>query len=126
MDPWRLTTKAQRRINTLAGVALASCGLAWLAGFSLASSGNTGAASIESAGAKSIVERHDPPPSRAQSERTFRRSLLASASIGDVDGNARTRPASHRPTASLDGPFRARRAIPAGQGLRIDGGCLSS
>jgi len=86
MDPWRLTTKAQRRINALAGVALTSCALAWLAGFSFASSGNTGAASIENAGAKSIVERHDPPPA-AHAERTNIPQViaLASASIGDVD-----------------------------------------
>ena len=107
MDPWRLTTKAQRRINTLAGVALASCGLAWLAGFSLASSGNTGAASIESAGAKSIVERHDPPPV-ARTERTNIPQIiaLASASIGDVD----VAPAA---LSLLD------------KASAIDGGCLS-
>ncbi len=86
MDPWRLTTKAQRRINAVASVALTSCALAWLAGFSLASSGNTGAASIENAGAKSIVERHDPPLV-ARTERTNIPQIiaLASASIGDVD-----------------------------------------
>ena len=33
MDPWRLTTSAQRRVDALAGTALASCVLAWLAGF---------------------------------------------------------------------------------------------
>ena len=38
MDPWRLATRAQRRINVLAGTALASCVLAWLAGFGSASS----------------------------------------------------------------------------------------
>src|SRR6478609_10746390 len=86
MDPWRSTTCAQRRINALAGVALTSCALAWLAGFSLASSGNTGAASTENAGAKSIVERHDPPL-LARTERTNIPQViaLASASIGDVD-----------------------------------------
>lgn len=86
MDPWRLTTSVQRRINALAGVALTSCALAWLAGFSFASSGNTGAASIENAGAKSIVERHDPPPA-ARTERTNIPQViaLASASIADID-----------------------------------------
>jgi len=86
MDPWRSTTSAQRRINALAGVALTSCALAWLAGFSLASSGNTGAASTENAGAKSIVERHDPPL-LAHAERTNIPQViaLASASIGDID-----------------------------------------
>ena len=59
MDPWRLTTPAQRRINFLAGSALASCVFAWLAGFGSTSIGSTVAASIENAGAKPIVERHD-------------------------------------------------------------------
>lgn len=86
MDPWRLATTAQRRINALAGVALASCVLVWLAGFGSASGGNTHAASIESTGAKSIVERHDPPV-LAQTERTStpRVITLASASFGDVE-----------------------------------------
>ena len=57
MDPWRLATKAQRRINFLAGSALASCVFAWLAGFGSASTQHIGA-SIENAGPKSIVERH--------------------------------------------------------------------
>ena len=61
MDPWRLTTTAQRQINALAGVALASCVSPGSRASALASSGNSGEASIENAGAKSIVERHDPP-----------------------------------------------------------------
>jgi hypothetical protein len=86
MDPWRLTTTAQRQINALAGVALASCVLAWLAGFSFASSGNSGEASIENAGAKSIVERHDPPlVVRSEQTKIPQVIALASASIGDVD-----------------------------------------
>jgi hypothetical protein len=86
MDPWRSTTNAQRQINALAGVALASCVLAWLAGFSFASSGNSGEASIENAGAKSIVERHDPPlVARTEPTHTPPVIALASASIGDVD-----------------------------------------
>ena len=39
MDPWRLATQAQRRINFLAGTALASCVFAWLAGFGSTSVG---------------------------------------------------------------------------------------
>src|SRR4051812_36575884 len=86
MDPWRSTTNAQRQINALAGVALASCVLAWLAGFNFASSGNSGEASIENAGAKSIVERHDPPlVARTEPTHTPPVIALASASIGDVD-----------------------------------------
>ena len=69
MDPWRLETKAQRRINALAGVALASCALAWLAGLGSASSGNASTASNENAGAKPIVERHDPPARARTNER---------------------------------------------------------
>jgi len=67
MDPWRLATKAQRRINALAGTALASCVLAWLAGFGSApikhvgaSIETTRAAAIESTSAVSIVERSEP------------------------------------------------------------------
>jgi hypothetical protein len=81
MDPWRLATKAQRRINALAGLALGSCALVGLAGLGSASSDNARTASTESVGAKPIVERH------ASSVRTRIPQViaLASASIGDVD-----------------------------------------
>jgi hypothetical protein len=82
MDPWRLETKAQRRINALAGVALASCALAWL-GLGSASSGNIHAASTENTGAKPIVERHEASaPLRTKIPQVI---ALASASIGDVE-----------------------------------------
>ncbi len=81
MDPWRLETKAQRRINALAGVALASCALAGLAGLGSASSGNARTASTENVSAKPIVERHDSF-ARARIPQVI---ALASASIGDVD-----------------------------------------
>ena len=81
MDPWRLETKAQRRINALAGVALASCALAGLAGLGSASSGNARTASTENVSAKPIVERHDSP-ARTRIPQVI---ALASASIGDVD-----------------------------------------
>jgi hypothetical protein len=86
MDPWRLATKAQRRINLVAGTALASCVLAWLAGFGSASTAHI-SASVEHAGVKLIVERHDEPLLLARSEPTNSSQLiaLASASIGDVD-----------------------------------------
>ena len=85
MDPWRLATKAQRRINTLAGLALASCVLVWLAGFSSASTGHIGA-SVENAGAKSIVERHEPALLASTELTNIPRVIaLASAAIGDVD-----------------------------------------
>jgi hypothetical protein len=86
MDPWRLATKAQRRINLVAGTALASCVLAWLAGFGSASTAHI-SASVEHASAKLIVERHDEPALLARSEPTNTSQViaLASASIGDVD-----------------------------------------
>src|SRR6185295_16607350 len=73
MDPWRLATPAQRRINFLAGSALASCVFAWLAGFGSTSIGDSVAASIENAGGKSIVERHEATPIA---------STVANAAIG--------------------------------------------
>jgi hypothetical protein len=85
MDPWRLATRSQRRINTLAGLALASCVLAWLAGFGSTSSGRIGA-SVENAGAKSIVERHEPALlARTELTNIPQVIALASAAIGDVD-----------------------------------------
>jgi hypothetical protein len=61
MDPWRLATKAQRRINALAGTALASCVLAWLAGFGSAPVQQVSAA-VERTGAVPSVERRAPAP----------------------------------------------------------------
>ena len=85
MDPWRLATRAQRRINALAGLALAGCVLTWLTGFGSASTGQIGA-SVENAGAKSIVERHAPPLLASTELTNIPRVIaLASASIGDVD-----------------------------------------
>ena len=59
MDPWRLATKAQRRINALAGTALASCVLAWLAGLGSAPIQHVSAA-VERTGAVPAVERSTP------------------------------------------------------------------
>ena len=59
MDPWRLATKAQRRINALAGTALASCVLAWLAGLGSSPIQHVGAA-VERTGAVPVVERSTP------------------------------------------------------------------
>ena len=93
MDPWRLATKAQRRINALAGTALASCVLAWLAGFGSApikhvgaSIETTRAAAIESTSAVSIVERSEPAviTSAAAPTEPPQKIVLASADIGDV------------------------------------------
>ena len=92
MDPWRLATKAQRRINALAGVALASCTLSWLAGVGSApikhvgaSIENTRTAAIESTNTVSIVERREPTviASAAPTEPS-QKIVLASADIGDV------------------------------------------
>jgi hypothetical protein len=83
MDPWRLKTKTQLRINALAGVALASCVLAGLAGLGSNSSENTRADSIDNVSAKPIVERHD---TLAHARTRFPQVMaFASASIGDVD-----------------------------------------
>jgi hypothetical protein len=85
MDPWRLTTRAQRRINFLAGSALASCVFAWLAGFGSASTEHI-SASIENAGAKSIVARHEPSLV-ASTEPTVipQATVVAHAATGDVE-----------------------------------------
>ncbi|WP_246738616.1 D-alanyl-D-alanine carboxypeptidase family protein [Bradyrhizobium sp. CCBAU 051011] len=66
MDPWRLATKAQRRINLLSGVALLSWVLVWLASPGAApiervsASVRNAGASIESAEAASTAERKEP------------------------------------------------------------------
>jgi hypothetical protein len=87
-----LATKTQRRINAVAGLALASCVLAWLGGFGSApikhvgaSIENTRAAAIESTSAVSIVERREPTvvTSAAPTEPP-QKIVLASADIGDV------------------------------------------
>ena len=86
MDPWRLATSAQRRINFLAGSALASCVFAWLAGFGSTSIGNTVAASIENAGAKSIVERHEATPVASTEPAVMpQATVVANAAVGTVD-----------------------------------------
>ena len=86
MDPWRLTTRhsaGSTRSRAWLSRAVLSPGSQ---ASSFASSGNTGAASTENAGAKSIVERHDPPPvARAERTNIPQVIALASASIGDVD-----------------------------------------
>jgi hypothetical protein len=107
MDPWRLATKAQRRINFLASSALASCVLAWLAGFGSASTQHL-SASIESAGAKSIVERHEPTLI-ASTEPTViaQATVVANAAIGDGAMATATEATPGKATdtaASLDEP----------------------
>ena len=92
MDPWRLATKAQRRINAVAGLALASCALAWLGGFGSApikhvgaSIENTRAAAIESTSTVSIVERREPTViTSAVPTEPPQKIVLASADIGNV------------------------------------------
>lgn len=89
MDPWRLTTKAQRRINAVAGLALASCSLAWLAGLGSAPIQQVSAA-VERTGAVKTTERREPsliasaaPADMPQTD-TAQRIVLASADTGDV------------------------------------------
>jgi hypothetical protein len=107
MDPWRLATKAQRRINFLAGSALASCVFAWLAGFGSASTQHIGA-SIENAGAKSIVERHEPSlVASTEPTVTPQATVVANAAIGGVEmATAAVSPPEKATdaTASLDEP----------------------
>jgi hypothetical protein len=107
MDPWRLATKAQRRINFVAGLALASCGLAWLAGFGSASTLHI-SASVENAGAKLIVARHEPSPV-ASTEPTAipQATVVANAAIGDVEMATAAEATPQKTTdttASLDEP----------------------
>ena len=86
MDPWRLATTAQRRINALAGLALASCAVVWFASLGTASNGNTSAASIDNTAAKPIVARHDAsPPVHAEPANAPQLITLASASTADID-----------------------------------------
>src|SRR6185503_15515203 len=84
MDPWRLATKAQRRINAIAGLALASCVLAWLTSLGSATTGHIGA-SVENAGVKSIVERHQPALiASPEPAITPQSTVVANAATGDV------------------------------------------
>jgi hypothetical protein len=107
MDPWRLATKAQRRINAVAGLALASCVLAWLAGFGSASTEHIGA-SIENAGAKSIVERHEPSLVASTAPTAIpQATVVANAATGDVEMATAAEATPQKATdttASLDEP----------------------
>src|SRR5437868_182174 len=107
MDPWRLATKAQRRINILAGLALASCVFAWLAGFGSAPIERV-SASAENAGAKSIVPRHEPSLVASTEPLVIpQATVVANAAIGDVEMAAATQSAPAKATdttASLDEP----------------------
>ena len=107
MDPWRLATKAQRRINALAGMALESCVLAWLTGFGSASTQHIGA-SFENAGTKSIVERHEPPLlTSTETTAIPQATVVANAAIGDVamaTASEATPQKATDTTASLDEP----------------------
>jgi hypothetical protein len=107
MDPWRLATKAQRRINFLAGSALASCVFAWLAGFGSASTQHIGA-STENAGPKSIVERHEPSlVASTEPTVTPQATVVANAAIGGVEVATAAEATPQKATdatASLDEP----------------------
>jgi len=102
-----LATKAQRRINALAGLALASCVLAWLTSLGSASTEHIGAA-IENAGVKSMVERHESTRI-ASTEPTVmpQASVVANAAVGDVAMATAAEAAPQQATditASLDEP----------------------
>ncbi|WP_247830653.1 hypothetical protein [Bradyrhizobium sp. 200] len=85
MDPWRLTTRAQRRINFLAGSALASCVFAWLAGFGSASVERV-SASVENTSAVSFAERSEPSliASTGRPTNTPQAIVVASADTSDL------------------------------------------
>ena len=72
MDPWRLTTTAQRRINALAGMALASCVFAWLAGFGSASVGTSVRLPSRTPARSQSWNATSHLSSQAPSSRTFR------------------------------------------------------
>jgi hypothetical protein len=82
MDPWRLATKAQRRINLLAGTALVSCVFAWLAGFGSASVGNV-SASVENARAVSIQERREPSLIASTALTNTPQTIVVASAAGD-------------------------------------------
>lgn len=90
MDSSRLVTKAQRRINALAGTALASCVLAWLAGLGSAPIHQVSAA-VESTGAVPAVEHSAPAavarvaaPADAPQTDTPQKIVLASADTAEI------------------------------------------
>lgn len=93
MDHWRLATKAQRRINALAGTALASCVLAWLAGFGSAPIHQVSAA-VERTGAVPPVEHRAPAPVASATPKdaakdiapteTAQKIVLASADTAEI------------------------------------------
>jgi hypothetical protein len=101
MDPWRMASKAQRRINALAGTALASCALAWLAGL--------GSPSIEPAyaseqQARAAVESTPPPIERKFEARIAaelpKSIVMANASMDSVDSESAFGPTMRKPIDS--------------------------
>jgi hypothetical protein len=106
MDPWRLTTKAQRRINLLAGTALASCVFAWLAGFGSSSVGNV-SASVESARAVSIQERREPSLIASTALTHTPRAIVVASAADNLELATATPSSPEKATdraASLDEP----------------------
>lgn len=89
MDHWRSATKAQRRINALAGTALASCVLAWLAGLGSAPIHQVSAA-VERTGAVPSLERRAPAPIANAAPKDFapagtpQKIVLASADTAEI------------------------------------------
>lgn len=101
MDPWRMASKAQRRINALTGTALASCVLAWLAGF--------GSPSIEPAHASAENARTAVQSTAPALERKFeariaaelpRRIVMANASMDSIDAESAFGPTTRKPIDS--------------------------
>jgi len=103
MDPWRMASKAQRRINALAGTALASCVLAWLAGL--------GSPSVEQAHAsavnmRTIAQSADVTPILAPkfeariAAELPKQIVMANASMDNVEAAATFEPALRKPVDS--------------------------
>ena len=106
MDPWRMASKAQRRINALAGTALASCCLAWFAGFGAASleqafaSVDNARPSVQSAGSPQDLERIPPKSGARLAMKMPQRVVMANASMDNVDAETAFEPAIRKPAAS--------------------------
>ncbi|MET0676247.1 MAG: hypothetical protein ABW175_10650 [Bradyrhizobium sp.] len=104
MDPWRMASKAQRRINALAGTALASCVLAWLAGLGSpsveqahASAGNTRTAVQRESTMQVLAPKFE---ARIAAELP-KRIVMANASMDNVEAAAATfEPALRKPVDS--------------------------
>ena len=84
MDHWRSATKAQRRINALAGTALASCVLAWLAGLGAAPIRQVSAAVDQTSAGPSVGRLAPSPVTSAAPSDTPQKFVVASADPSEI------------------------------------------